>query len=954
MQKGLEVAQEIANVISIDPLCSNYENLFAQVRPLINEMKTVVPYGVGRNGAPLSAQRTPELALLQSPNNDMGWSDFADLMFATWLTESELDVHVWLDKRGNVEGYTVLPPSTRSKNKINNQYYWLVEKAEGGFERLTEDEVMRIRFSRSPRNPDKGVSPATATQIVAQIDDLLAQYQKAFFENGAVPATITFITASTKEKFEEAKAELEGKLKGASNRNKTVYAWRQYRRDDDSTKDQVEVKVIQGNNSTLAIKELREYVDDRLNKSIGVSNFILGDDSSAKYDNAELSDYMFTRRRVYPALLSFWGQFQHELDRITGGLGYGIQFDLELPDLTERKKVKAETAKTTSETLQSLIENGVSPSAAVDALELSDNWRKAADGIYASVVAGRSVQGSADKLNRQAQDTKTVGKLLEVKCAPVTTEDAAPVEEEIEDPDFEDEEKAEEIYDELVELAESEAADMIESTGEERPEAPEKTVDGVVSAVVNIMSGIALDGATSGIKAVSGQVDGEVKAQLEENAKNPKISDALAKRIKARAEDLVSRYGEYTKTVFDNALSNRKPKTASEMKRILSSEIPRGRAEMIARNETTYAERSGRLDADKYAAEQYGLKISLVWRAHLDGATCPVCAAMDGEETELGTAFPDSVKKDGVDHTWEHTEWNDNGEVPDAHVNCVLGDTTVLADGVQVATKMSYSGEVINITTAKGRNLTVTPNHILLTARGWVAAKNLTKSDKVIAHSDCVEALALDDTIDGNVSTIAEQFVAASKHAGVVSAKMPITAKDFKGDGVAEQEIDIILPNGLLRNNSEFSSGELLEYLPFVNGAVANSSFPRLSTLDQLLIGVLATADGIVGSRGEELTLAGSKSGHAGVHGLTSSARYDARLLEAKTNSATRTPELFGESFLANAGLIELDDVVGVEVNSVHDTPVYDLQTTSTLYSANGLVSSNCRCWFDEKVEVLG
>ncbi|WP_407457158.1 hypothetical protein [Fibrobacter sp.] len=27
---------------------------------------------------------------------------------------------------------------------------------------------------------------------------------------------------------------------------------------------------------------------------------------------------------------------------------------------------------------------------------------------------------------------------------------------------------------------------------------------------------------------------------------------------------------------------------------------------------------------------------------------------------------------------------------------------------------------------------------------------------------------------------------------------------------------------------------------------------------------------------------------------------------------------------------------------------MYDLETTSTLYAANGIVSSNCRCYFDE------
>lgn len=83
------VNQEISsNYLSLNPLLSTYENLFAQVRPLIDRMKVVIPYGIGANGAKKPLGQTPELALLvTSPNEQMGWAEFADLMFATWLTE---------------------------------------------------------------------------------------------------------------------------------------------------------------------------------------------------------------------------------------------------------------------------------------------------------------------------------------------------------------------------------------------------------------------------------------------------------------------------------------------------------------------------------------------------------------------------------------------------------------------------------------------------------------------------------------------------------------------------------------------------------------------------------------------------------------------------------------------------------------------------------------------------
>ena len=43
---------------------------------------------------------------------------------------------------------------------------------------------------------------------------------------------------------------------------------------------------------------------------------------------------------------------------------------------------------------------------------------------------------------------------------------------------------------------------------------------------------------------------------------------------------------------------------------------------------------------------------------------------MEGQKIDLGKAFADSVEtEDGV-VSWEHSFWNDNGKIPDAHVNC--------------------------------------------------------------------------------------------------------------------------------------------------------------------------------------------------------------------------------------------------------------------------------------------
>lgn len=667
-RKSRNFAQELSNQFFHSPICSDYENLFAQVRPLIDAMKCVMPYGITDRGTKLPEARTPELAWLRNPNDDMGWSEFADLMFATWLTEDELDIHLWRDKRDKVIGYTIIPPECRIYLGYG-RWEWQVMTTEG-IEVLDEDQVMRLRFSRSPRDIQKGVSPASSVRVWAQIDDLISQYQRAYFENGAIPATITFITASTEAKYLATRKELEHNLKGAHNRNKTVYAWRQFDNDTGQSVDQVEVKTIQGNNSTLAIKEIVDIVNDRLNKAIGVSNFILGDDSSAKYDNAELSDHQFTKRRVYPALISFWNQFQHELDRLLGGLGYGISFDLEIPELTEREKAKAEIARIRGEALVNLISAGASGPAAIQALELPDTWLPAANGIYAKGVAGellspvsidydkpKAIESTVDKKEDESQPTDPLENLETVDnhthCTCHHTLDELP--------DMSQEERA--IYDLLVALGEN----IIKNEGND------VDLQEVVDRMTELLNNDALQGEKEGAEALRLLADDNIAKEILKTLTdgNIQVSEALSNRIAQRADSLVKGYADYTQEAVKEILTSSEELSASELTTKLSQVLPRSRAEVIARNETVYAIKSGRLEQDEALAEKYGLNVELVWRTSGDSKVCPICAAMAGETVTLGKAFADTVKTaDGEILGWEHSSWNDNGRIPDAHVNC--------------------------------------------------------------------------------------------------------------------------------------------------------------------------------------------------------------------------------------------------------------------------------------------
>lgn len=685
--------QETQGQIFVSSLCSNAENVFAQLRPLVDELKMVEPYGVGRNGAKLALSRTPELMTLKAPNEKMGWAEFADLMFSTWLTEKELNIHVWKDERGKVYGYSVLPVDSRKTS--GGIDYFEVPLASGGVARYSADEVMTLRFSRNPKNIDNGISPGIASMVWAQIDDVLAQYQLGHFENGAVPAYITIVRASTREKYLEKRQELERGFHGAKNKGKTLFLWRQFL-DDGTEKDEVEVKTIQGSNASLAIKDIMSIVNDKLNKAFGVSNFILGDDSSAKYDNAELSQQQFLSHRVYPALYTFWSQFEHELTRVLpNGLPYAISWDLEIPELTDRVKVKAETKKIEAETrkleddmklaksstLLTLLNAGASPDATVKALGLDIKWLEVARSISSQ---NDMSNGSSD--NPTPEEVVDSGEISDIShnhsCQHChRTTDAK-------EPEFSPDETIERgVYQELIDLLQTlindelgrqlglseeevqstvdrinrKLLEMAEKGAQTAIEETQKSIKGLPAAViVGIINGSKPKTRAELLKAI----------EMEKTAQGvSNIEQLVAEKMQDRTSQIIKGFRDEAVNTIKQTLNQTTGLSASEIRKQLSDTMPKFRAEMIARNETVNSFRLGQLEEAKHIADKYHLKLRKTWHAY--PGECPICAAMDGTTVDLTAPFPaEQVDQDGVTYAYEHSDFNNGGETPNAHVNC--------------------------------------------------------------------------------------------------------------------------------------------------------------------------------------------------------------------------------------------------------------------------------------------
>lgn len=356
----------------------------------------------------------------------------------------------------------------------------------------------------------------------------------------------------------------------------------------------------------------------------------------------------------------------------------------------------------------------------------------------------------------------------------------------------------------------------------------------------------------------------------------------------------------------------------------------------------------------------------------------------------LGTACP-ICKKLNEKH-FKVTKMMSGTNAPPIHPLCVFPNTKVIAPDIEAMTRSSYSGCVVEIGTSDGARLTVTPNHIVLTARGWVRAKNLIKGDKVINYSRGIKSVIESDPTDNDgIPTIEELFTSLLESGAVPAMSMPISSEDFKGDASSDGEIDIIFIDGKLRNKLNATLSQLVGDILLVGASESGEvTLPRNCSLAEHLVGLGLAADGIMsGSRIAAILLRGTLT-HSQLIGLRFPSDYDARLYKTAANDTSADIKLFGDGIFAHPGSIHISDLLDIKrdfdslkrntasletaldgrfcdsvglcdfisafsgfvtfddiifvTNKYYSGHVYDASSLSTLYIANGIITSNCRC----------
>lgn len=302
-------------------------------------------------------------------------------------------------------------------------------------------------------------------------------------------------------------------------------------------------------------------------------------------------------------------------------------------------------------------------------------------------------------------------------------------------------------------------------------------------------------------------------------------------------------------------------------------------------------------------------------------------------------------------------------------LQCFPGSTRVLPIGrITAVFRREYAGEVLVVRTASGQEIVGTPNHPVLTLNGWLPLHEIKPGEKILRAegAECVGVLA--DQNVGVPSSISEVFDAVSNPSVGDVLRERSAAAQFHGDGMcADSEVDIARPNRKLRSGANALLGEhaVEDRLGLCHGWVrlpsdrgplkhpgrgrpsinAAQLDPRLSenAIEPTLRSTKLANDNcrsVSGIEKPDCAEAVVDDGiirnpaRTGLHGTNS--------LEKAGNRGSAGSEVTSDARSRFAGSVSVDDVISVG-RKLHLGHVFNLETSSSAYIANGIIVHNCQ-----------
>ncbi len=277
------------------------------------------------------------------------------------------------------------------------------------------------------------------------------------------------------------------------------------------------------------------------------------------------------------------------------------------------------------------------------------------------------------------------------------------------------------------------------------------------------------------------------------------------------------------------------------------------------------------------------------------------------------------------------------------HPNCFPGEVLVTAPtGVRAADSRWYEGDVVIINTASGNELTVTPNHPVLTPEGWVAAGKLMVGGNVLSYGGDVERVDGMRPDDELVPTpISDVFDSLAQSGAVLSMSVPASAEQFHGDGEGS-DVKVVFARGFLEDDRiDAEAFDGLGDDPFFAGGMGFPDLLGTGTFDEVTLATGHTSDSVVGGVSDFGALCGRHARIAAVSSL-SAGDVGTLPLEQVTDGPLLDSESVSDLLLSLTGLVTADHIVNIRTREFAGH-VYNLQSGGGWYVANSIVVHNCK-----------
>ena len=279
------------------------------------------------------------------------------------------------------------------------------------------------------------------------------------------------------------------------------------------------------------------------------------------------------------------------------------------------------------------------------------------------------------------------------------------------------------------------------------------------------------------------------------------------------------------------------------------------------------------------------------------------------------------------------------------------------------ATRRWYAGDTIKITTTDGHQLTGTPNHPILTDRGWVGLGSLVEGDHVVCGLRGQEVGLSDPHVDDMPTTISQIFNAIKGSTTRPVQRALGSDMDFHGDG-SEGEVEIVFVDGDLGLEDqaalkEPTAHDFLSVADFRTSPVSRGG-PVLEIVGGFLDTLCPTCElahssfgGSMGVGQSNKALLGRAVGPHDTPGFGHTTPGDACPPQDALDAVVRDTVALSDALAGLAPRVSFDSIAFID-RQPFSGHVYNLLTNIGAYTANGIIVHNCGQAYEAGTMLVG